>query len=264
MRRVPFLLLAGSIALFAYSDGDLDGVDDMVDLCPNTPIMDLVDPSGCTIRSLVREEHFDIVVGAGFGRFDDRLSRKSEIVTASFQVDYYKEEVSLQLRSAYLEGDDFAGMDDTTLALYYRWELSHRLTLMTGAAIVFPTYSADTGGNETDYTLSANLSYTFGRYDLFGGGSYTLVGDDDTSDTEYRNVKAFSVGAGLYVTQSLYASLSYGRTDSIDRSVEAIESLSLYLFRAVDRHWFVTFECVTGLSDTAGDYRGELKVGYYF
>ncbi|WP_457595377.1 DUF3187 domain-containing protein [Hydrogenimonas sp.] len=264
MNRIAVLLLATAVSLFAYSDRDLDGVDDAVDLCPNTPIMDLVDSNGCSIRSLVREYHFDIVLGGGFSRLDYRLDEKSEIYTTSLQVDYYSGDFSLQLTTSYFRSSDFSGMDDTTLALYYRWKLSQKLTLMTGAGIVFPTYDSETNSNGTDYTVSANLSYAVGAYNLFGGGSFTRIGDDDTPDIAYRNVKAFSLGAGRYFSESLYASLAYNRSDSIYRDVDAIESGSLYLFYTIDRHWFTTVDCAAGLSDTASDYRIELKVGYYF
>jgi len=54
--RVLFLLILIVFNLYGYVDSDLDGVDDSIDRCPNTPFSDLVDKNGCTIKSLVKNK----------------------------------------------------------------------------------------------------------------------------------------------------------------------------------------------------------------
>ncbi|NOZ89733.1 MAG: hypothetical protein GXO60_00445, partial [Epsilonproteobacteria bacterium] len=52
-KNIVWIFLLVPLLLFAYIDSDLDGVSDEHDLCPNTPITDIVDINGCTIEKLV-------------------------------------------------------------------------------------------------------------------------------------------------------------------------------------------------------------------
>ena len=58
---VTLFLIIQATTLVAYSDFDLDGVEDIHDNCPNTSMTDLVDINGCTIKSLKSNHHFDII-----------------------------------------------------------------------------------------------------------------------------------------------------------------------------------------------------------
>jgi len=42
------LTILATSGVFAYEDYDIDGVDDNIDLCPNTPFDELVDKNGCS------------------------------------------------------------------------------------------------------------------------------------------------------------------------------------------------------------------------
>ncbi len=55
--RLLLIMLLSAFFLYGYVDSDLDGVDDSVDKCPNTPFSDLVNESGCTIKSLVKKDN---------------------------------------------------------------------------------------------------------------------------------------------------------------------------------------------------------------
>jgi predicted porin len=48
MRRYALLLLLTNAYLLSYQDLDIDGVDDSIDLCPNTPFDETVDKRGCS------------------------------------------------------------------------------------------------------------------------------------------------------------------------------------------------------------------------
>jgi hypothetical protein len=69
---------------------------------------------------------------------------------------------------------------------------------------------------------------------------------------------------GYNVTPKLYASLSYSRSDSIYRGVEAIESATLYGFYGIDESLFVTVSYAAGLSDSASDNAVAIRIGRYF
>ncbi len=274
MKRILFLTLACSAALFAYSDADLDGVADSVDQCPNTPITDIVDKNGCSIKSVIAEHHFDIIAGIAYSQFNYRYNDDSDTFTTTLQADWYYGNYSAQLSTSYYNTDSDSysdsGMNDTTLTGYYTFKnVVPKLNVQVGAGIIFPTYDSAYGNNNTDYAASVFGNYTLGETSLFGGYTFTYIGDDDVtladgSKIEYQNTNAFNVGAGYHFTPKLYASLSYFHSDSIYKSVDAIENISLYGFYSVDTHWFVTGSYAYGLNDATSDNYFALRVGYYF
>ena len=72
------LLFLGATALMAFTDSDLDGVEDAKDKCPNTPFMDIVDLNGCTKKSLISQHHFDIIAGLGYSAADYNSLNRSD------------------------------------------------------------------------------------------------------------------------------------------------------------------------------------------
>ncbi|WP_353661935.1 DUF3187 domain-containing protein [Hydrogenimonas sp. SS33] len=280
MKRILLLSFAATLTLFAYSDMDMDGVDDSVDKCPNTPITDIVDANGCSIKSVITENHFDLILGLAYSQYNYRLNDESDTWTTTAQVDYYRNDFSMQLSTSWYRTDsgdyDDSGMNDTTLAAYYRFNQmawAPNLTVQLGAGVIFPTYNAQFDNNNADYMGVVNLNYDIDKTTLFGSYSYTYIGDDDVSYTdaagnpqriEYQNVNAYSLGAGYHFTPTFYASASYYRSDSIYKSVEDIESLSLYGFYSIDAHWFLTGSYAYGLSDSTSDHYAALRLGYYF
>ncbi len=273
MRKTVSMLLLCTMTLFAFTDSDLDGVDDSVDKCPNTPIMDLVDANGCSIKSLITSERYDIIFGLSYSELNYRLNEKTDTYTSSFQADYYRDDFSLQFSTSYYTssdstGYDSNGMNDTTIAAYYRFKPLSFLSIYAGLGLILPTYESDLGNNNTDYTISLNFSYSIDDANLFAGYNHTLVGDDDVKSgstlVEYQNTDAFSIGTGYYFTPKLYSSISYYQSDSIYKSVETIRNLSFYAFYSIDSYWFATASYAMGLSDSTSDNYLAMRVGYYF
>ncbi len=273
MKKILTVLLMCTLTLFAFTDSDLDGVDDAVDKCPNTPITDLVDANGCSVKSLVVNESFDIIFGLSYSEINYRLNEKTDTYTTSFQADYYRDDFSFQFSTSYYassdsSGYDSNGMNDTTIAAYYRFKPLPSLSINGGIGVILPTYESDLGNNNTDYTFSLNGSYSIKKINLFAGYSYTLIGDDDINDgttaVSYQNTNAYSLGAGYYFTPRLYSSISYRRSESIFQDVEDIENVTLYAFYTIDSRWFTTISYAKGLSDSTSDNYLSLRVGYAF
>ncbi len=266
MPKLFLLLTALSLSLFAYSDLDMDGVDDLVDQCPNTPLTDLVDIKGCTVKSLESPHHYDIIAGASYSQIDYNNQSTTNTLTGTLQVDYYYKNFSLQASTSYYSTDDqHNGLNDSYIGAYYQFIPLESLRLRVGAGVVLPTYDSGLNNNNTDYSASAGLSYTLKNINLFGSYSYTLINDDDVDNVAYyQNTNAYSAGVGFYPTNKLYASIAYNSSDSIYQNVETIENASLYLFYSIDRHWFTTFSYARGLSDSASDNYGAVRLGYYF
>jgi len=277
MRYILLFLLTLPLTLLAYSDYDMDGVDDKADQCPNTPFSDLVDIKGCTIKQLSSPHHFDVILGGSYSQVDYNTNEKTDTFSSSLQADYYYKNFSLQAVVSYFDSESASysntGLNDTFVAGYYQFKPLDALSVRVGAGAIIPTYDSGLNNNNLDYVGIASVSYAFSSMNVFGGYRYTLVNDDDYSYTDvnnnpvtigYQNTNAYNVGLGFYPTQKLYLSGSYNASDSIYKSVEMIESASVYAFYNINVHWFSTFSYAYGLSDSASDHYASLRLGYYF
>ena len=278
MKKSLWILMAALLPIFAFNDIDLDGVPDTLDKCPDTPITDLVGPDGCSIKSVMTENHFDIVTGLAYSQYNYRLNSEIDTLTASLQADWFHGNWAAQIYTSYYNSDsqtdDIDGMNDTTLTGYYTFcNVTPRLDVQVGAGVILPTYDAQLGNNNTDYLGTLNLNYSWENANLFGGYTFTYIGDDDVSYTDmngntqtirYQNTNAFSLGAGYSWTTKIYTSLSYYQSDSIYQDVEDIKNVTLYGYYAIDAHWFITGSYACGLSDATGDHYYSLRLGYYF
>jgi len=270
--KTTLWLLFFHAALYAFTDLDMDGVDDSIDRCPNTRITELVDKSGCSVESLADQHHFDVIMGIGYSQYNYVSNEKTDTITTSLQADYYYKQFTLQVIGSYFDADSSAysdsGLNDTLIGAYYRFYLNDRLSLRIGGAILLPTYESGFNNNNTDYAGSLSLNYTVDDIAFFGGYTYTKVNDDDIDDgttvANYQNTNTINGGIGRYFGDRLYGSLSYYQSQSIYRGVDNIKNVSLYGYYSFDRHWFATASYAYGLSDTTSDNTVVLRLGYYF
>jgi len=277
-----FLITLLSTGLMAYTDSDMDGVDDSVDKCPNTPLTDLVDINGCTKTRLTPKQnyhHFDVIVGANYTGSNYVSTPSTDTYSSSLQVDYYYKDFSLQAATSYYttdssDGYSDSGMNDSFVGVAYNLHPSKEMTLRVGGGVLLPTYDTSLNNNNADYLLSLNLSYALdNKLNLFAGYIYTKINDDDVSvtlsdgtvyDYIYDDTNAYSLGAGYYLQSNLYVSAAYNLTESIYANVDDAKTVSLYAYYGIDAHWFMNFSYAYGLNDIASDHAGSIKLGYYF
>lgn len=278
MKKIILLLsLLVSLTLSAYDDSDFDGVEDSLDRCPNTSFTDLVDISGCSVKSLVSPHHYDIIVGASYYSSDSRTLNATDTLSSSVQADYYYKNFSLQLSTSYFStsgsGYSSTGFNDSFVGGSYQIQPINNFSIRVGAGAVLPTYDSSLKNNNTDYQASLNLSYTIDKINLFTGYSYTMINDTDTvikidantsTPVNYQNTNAISAGLGYYATNKLYMSVAYNTSNSIYKGIEDIQTASLYGYYSFSEHWFSTFSYANGLSKSATKNYASARVGYYF
>jgi hypothetical protein len=287
MLRLPLSLMLCSLSLLAFNDADLDGVEDSLDQCPGTSFTELVDISGCTIKTLENPHHFDIIMGGSYSQISP-IQEVTDTYTASLQADYYYKNFSLQASTAFYDSESSAvssnGMTDSFIGAYYQFRPIDALSLRLGGGAILPTYASDFNNNNMDYTVSASLSYLFNNFNFFGSYSYTMINDDDFNYLEvdgvnqtnvyYQNTNAYNIGLGYYPTSKLYTSIAYNSSDSIyskfiststgTTTQDSLDTVSAYLFYTIDKHWFTTASYAYGLTDTASDHYFNIRLGYYF
>lgn len=282
MNRLFLALSLLTLNLFAYSDYDMDGVEDSIDRCPNTSWTELVDMHGCTIKNLEGDHHYDIIGGISLSQFNENTlgalnPEDSTTVNTTLQVDYYYKNFSLQASTSYFDAQSQSysnsGMNDSYIGASYQLNPTGSLFVRLGGGLILPTYDTGYGNNNLDLTASASVNYLFNNINLFGAYGYTLVNDDDISYLDssnkivyvnYQNTAALNAGIGFYPSSRLYTSFSYNRSDSIYQGTDAIENASVYLFYTLDKHWFMTGTYAYGLSDSASDNYLAVRLGYYF
>jgi len=259
MRRILIFLLLLSVSLMAYRDMDLDGVEDRDDKCPNTPLSDLVDLDGCTIKSLVSNHHFNISIGEIYKKDSDL-----KILSTSIRVNYfYKDKISIGLSSSYFKRDDISsdsGLNNTYIFGFYNFKPTKSFSIKSGVGISLPTY--DSKNNRLDYSLSSYFSFNIDRLYLLGGLGYNIIGDKNLETLEYQNSPFFSFGFGYAFSDKIYSSLNYIDTKSIYKGYDNIRSLSLYNNFKIDRNWFLNLNYMRGLNSASVDNSIGVRVGY--
>ncbi|WP_457744912.1 DUF3187 domain-containing protein [Sulfurimonas sp.] len=279
MNKLLLLLLSSFLAtsLFAYSDSDMDGVSDALDKCPNTPLTDLVNISGCPIKSLSVSKksmsHADIIVGANYSGSNFSSLNPSDTYGASLQVDYYYGNFSLQASTSVYQtnssGYNENGLNDSFVGAAYNIKPTKSFTLRLGAGAILPTYNSSLNNNKTDYTASLSLNYLLlQKVNIFGGYSYTMINDTDVVDANnnyrYQDTNAYSAGVGYYFTSKFYMSGAYNLSNSIYVNVADIKTASTYGYYSINKNLFLTFSYAYGLSDTASQNAFSIKIGRYF
>ena len=263
MKKI-LLLLGLSISLLAYSDYDLDGVDDKLDMCPNTQFSDLIDMNGCSVKSLVSPHHFDIIYGISISELES-----VQTTSQSLQVDYYYKSFSISAASSNYDSDIDGGSGDSFIGTNYKLKFN-KLNILFGLGVVIPTYKTDLNNNNADYTSSLSVSYSLKKMSLFSGYSFTKINDDDivetvdTVATTYQNSSSYNIGVGFYPSSKIYASGSYRNSDSIYKYTDDGKTLSVFTSYSITSNWFANLSYAHGLNDTASDYYTSLRLGYYF
>ncbi|WP_457746847.1 transporter [Sulfurimonas sp.] len=263
-----------STTLMAYSDSDLDGVDDKVDKCPGTSLSELVDITGCPKQSLISPHHYDIVLGLNYSDADYTGLQRASTLSTSFQVDYFYKNFSLQASTSFYNttangGYSDSGMYDSYVGAAYQVKPFDALSIRIGAGAILPTYDTTSNNNNTDYSGSVNVTYALSKnFNIFAGYIYTIINDDDYNDGTttyiYQDTNAYTTGLGFYVSPKLYIGGAYNSSESIYEGYEDIQTASLYLYHSVNKHVFTTFSYVKGLSDTATNNYFSVRLGYYF
>lgn len=269
MMKLFLFLILFSVTLFAYVDGDMDGVEDKNDLCLSTPFTDLVGLDGCSIESLVSPHHFSVVAGISLSDSNYNELSKTETLTTSLQLDYYYKNFSLSLVTSHYKNMSkeysASGMNDTYLGAAYQWAYKD-LYMSFGVGVLLPTYDTGFNNNNTDYTGNINLSYTLKNINIFAVYGHTIINDEDIEDVAlYQDSTKYStLGLGYFFGKDLYVSAYYNESDSVYEDIEKLKTLSLYSYYSLDENYFITANYAYGISDSASNNYITLKVGYYY
>lgn len=269
MKKIVLIAVLIYAQLHGYTDSDWDGVEDIYDQCPQTPLSDLVDLNGCTTLKTEKTFHYSIISGVGYSKVNYASLEKADTTNLSLEANLYVDRWQLQGSvSGYnsrTETSDDSGMDDTILNLFYRWPLGEYLNFTSGLGVVFPTYKSGYGNESIDYTMMIKADYQFSPVLYgFGGYTYTWVNDADTEIASYQNSTSWYMGLS-YVTKAGHEwNIRYNANDTIYRDTKPAKTVGIGFFSQFTPRWFLDGNYDYGLSDSASKHSWNLRVGYYF
>ena len=249
-------------SVYAYTDDDIDGVDDSVDLCLNTPFDVLVDTDGCGEN---QKSHGALTLKIGSDISFNTLSESSSSINFFTNYRYKDWDISLS-NSHYTTFDNATGGNSEAGDLYLTsGYLFQRDQFYTKFSIGMKLATADegVGTGENDYLASINTSYFFtDTQDLFFYYGYTKSGDSATMD--YKDFSSFSVGTGISLTDAWYSGISYDYSGANSTDIDAYKALSWFNAYNVTKSFFITLNYAHGLDDFSYDHTLSLKLGVHF
>ncbi len=260
-RLIASLLLVSTAAV-AYQDNDIDGVDDSIDRCLNTPFVELVDEHGCTYGKSYLGA-FTLKVGGDI-RFDTFSKKTTDF---NFYANYQYNHWDLSLsNSNYTTYDTISNASSNAGDLYlsggYLFKektFNTKLTIGTKLA----TADEDVGTGENDFFASVNFDYFINdRQNIFLYYGYTLSGD--SNEIDYDNFHSYSMGSGYALNDKWYTAFSYDYSGSIYSDGEAYRALSWFNSYEFSKQFFATINYAHGLDDLSPDHTLSLKFGVRF
>lgn len=237
---------------YAYSDYDVDGVEDSIDECPNTPFDVLVNEKGCE-----EGKTYYGTLTLLTGLLSATNSNGSEITNAQFFMNYRYEDWDFSLSTF----NDIKNSIENVPSTYYvttgyRFALSETLQSKI-------TLGTKQSSLQNDYFLSTNIDYSVSqKQNFFLFYSYTIAENSNT--TVYDNFHTLSLGTGRILTSYWYSALSYDFSEeSLANSgnYKAISWSNTFVFAS---HYFVLTNYSYGLSTATSEHTVSLQLGVKF
>jgi len=285
-------LLLSTVQVYGFQDYDIDGVEDSIDRCANTPFDAIVDEYGCAIDKYKKDYFGKFMLQVGTQINQDEIYGSSSTLNLSANYRYKNWDVTLSNIQATTMGsfseNNFNDNGDIYLSAGYFFLLkksSLKLTLGTRflSDINIETSSSNPSGGrgrgqsntqtvttttetialDNDYFASLNYSYQMNaKQNIFLFGGYTITSDSPTQ--AYENYGSFSVGTGYSVTRSLYTSVAYNYVGSIYVDGEAEQSVSVFNSYRFNKNLFASATYKYGINDLSYDHTLLLSVGIVF
>ena len=257
--KVTFFLFIFAHTLLAYEDSDIDGVDDAIDLCPNTSFDKLVDEDGCP-----QSEPYwgTLTFQIGYTMSFDELNNRSSDYNffSSYQYKQWNISLSNANQTSYDNNNNASSnTGDVYLSTAYLFDNDDFQTKVTlGTKIA--TADDEVGTGENDYFTALSLTYLLNeRQNIFTHFNYSLNGD--SPEINYENSFAYALGTGYMLNPNCYASLSYEYVSSIYTEGENYEALSLFLSHIFLENYFISLNYTHGLDDLSYKHTLGFNIG---
>jgi len=205
--RYLILLLTANLFLYGFGDSDLDGVDDSIDLCPNTPFDVLVDKNGCDLNKSKdakktdnsNRSYYNVEVGLNNSLNNFNEKSLSTYLSVGYSLNNYYLYTKL---STYKLKSKRAYEISTAISKTFQ-ENNQYATITLG----LNSYFKNAYSKKNDYYGSLALSYVLNEKSLiYSNFTYTYNGR--SNKIKYKNYVDFSIGYSYFFKNNLSADLS--------------------------------------------------------
>jgi len=228
-----------------FLDDDMDGVENSVDRCPNSSIVDIVDKYGCAIQKLNFKTipSYDISIGY-YKSSDDTME---DVASLSFGY-WYGDFSGYFYTSSYLS-DENINSNNSMISLYYKFASS--------SWIGFGVYLSNEDSDKNDYFVKLKKKFVYKNIDFSVSIKHIFMNDEDTKDTDN-----FTTFLGFDLTSNLYTSLSYSISSSA-YDEKNLQTFSLSVNYDLSQHTYISIDLIKGLTQNSADIYG-FSLGYSF
>ena len=260
--RLYGLFFLVSALLFGYSDNDIDGVDDSIDLCPNTAFDQLVDKNGCPQNKLFPGKLIlQIGSDTSFNQIDETISNLN--IYANYMIKEWN--FSLSNSNYYVTNlaNDIAenSLYLTTGYTVVKDKIRARFSL--GTKFDLTNRDSNEQKRDNDYYASVNVEYYFAKkQNLFFYYSYTLSGDGDTVD--YQNFQSLSAGYGYAMTDKWYTALSYNYAQNYYPDTDDYKAVSWFNSYRFSETTYAILNYAHTFDDISYSHIVTFSIGFYF
>ena len=257
-----FFSIFFNIQSFAYEDSDIDGVEDGIDLCPDTSFDKLVDTDGCPEDETYLGV-FMLQVGSDVSIDEDNKKINNYSFLGNYEYKKWNFSLSNSQQTTY-DSNNTRSMNggDLYLTLGYQFNYDKfQNNISFGTKIAIADKSVGTG--EIDYFSLIDIGYLVDeKLMIFSQIGYTLTGDSST--TNYQNSLAYSLGTGYMFSSNWYSSFSYDNAKSIYNDTQNYESLSWLNSYSFLEDYFISLSYSYGLDDLSYPHTFSFKLGATF
>jgi len=254
-----FLMVFFSVLVADFIDNDLDGVDDRVDKCLDTPFNALVDEDGCPTKMLdisykerTKYDFYTEISKIKDGSYQDF----GQLFYYSISKNRYYLTVSSLLNGV---GDE-NNIYDVTIKVKKYYNIFYNFYVSGGVGLKIPTKNISNNKNRIDIPFYLSANYSFDNKSLFIGGSYTII-NDKSDYLDYKNNNFIYAGFS-YSTKNSLMSINY-MVDK-DRFDKTSKSLGFVIYFTPSDFHYISFGFVKGLNSYAIDSTYSFGVGKTF
>ena len=282
-----FLLLLSDIAL-SYQDLDIDGVDDSIDRCLETPFDELVDEKGCSKSQNPTIDYGEITLKIGTDIFVDNEYDSDSSLSLYANYRYSSWDISISNSRSTTNGNYSNSYSDNDIYISLGKDFTldkDIIKLSLGTKIAgdiedsrqnrerkYREENSSNGQNQNqklnkdrdnDYFASINYNHLLNeKQSLFLYYEYTLSGDSECID--YQNYSSFSIGTSYLFTPNWYSAISYSYASSLYKDGEESRSIDWFSSYSFTKSIFASIGYNYALDDLSYDNSFSMILGFTF
>jgi hypothetical protein len=259
---------------------DVDGVDDAIDRCPETPFDELVDKNGCAKSEKI--DYGELTLKIGTDIFIDKSYDNDNSLNLYLNYKFKSWDISISnsrstTNSSYSEDNSYSS-SDIYILLGEDFVLDKNLIKLSIGTKIAGDISDDKqkrglknqekhnrnsnrdldNSRDRDYFGSINYDYLLdSKKSIFLYYGYTISGDN-------KNYSSFALGAGYMFTQNLYSAFSYNYTGSTYIDEDGTKGINWFNSYNFTKNIFGSLSYSYALDKLSYDNTLSISLGFIF